>query len=171
MAKQQEERVRWRPGLTLPRQWTETFDASERLPYRVELELEGDRDGPQCRAIRLVARPGETITASGLREVPLGQLIRLSAIEALGADMQAAADAVMASRFGGSMSESGDVIEPADHASDEHLQRVAEVYLAARKKPTQAVHDNWPFVSYSTAARWVGLARRRGFIPPPEPMF
>lgn len=50
----------------------------------------------------------------------------------------------------------------------EHLQEVAKIYTAAQASddpPTQAVRVRFA-VSHSTAAKWVGAARRAGFLPP-----
>lgn len=49
--------------------------------------------------------------------------------------------------------------------TDSHLGSVAAVYAAALEKPTVAVQQHFK-VSHSTAARWVGLAREAGHIPP-----
>lgn len=53
--------------------------------------------------------------------------------------------------------------------NDARLHEVAEVYTAAQEtgKPTEAVGHEL-FTSYSTAARLVMEARRRGFLPPAE---
>jgi hypothetical protein len=51
--------------------------------------------------------------------------------------------------------------------TDEHLQQVAEVWLAEwpkrRPKPNIAVAEKWG-VPYGTAARWVRVARERGIL-------
>lgn len=49
--------------------------------------------------------------------------------------------------------------------TDEHLEAVAKIYLAAPEKPTLAVERHF-ITNHSTAARWVGLARKAGLIPP-----
>lgn len=52
--------------------------------------------------------------------------------------------------------------------TDEHLAGVARVYQQARRDgdpPTRAVADAFT-TSYSTAARWVGMAREAGKLPP-----
>lgn len=49
--------------------------------------------------------------------------------------------------------------------TDDHLSAVAAVYLGAPEKPTMAVASHF-HASHSTAARWVGLARKAGLIPP-----
>lgn len=53
----------------------------------------------------------------------------------------------------------------------EHLEKVAEVYRVADaegRPPTQAVSVYFD-TSHSTAARWVGMARKRGLLPPTKP--
>jgi hypothetical protein len=51
------------------------------------------------------------------------------------------------------------------------MQEVADIYNAAatERRPTQVVADRF-FVSHSTAARWVGLARRKPYetLPPTQ---
>lgn len=50
----------------------------------------------------------------------------------------------------------------------EHLKSVADVYLAALAAgwgPTRSVADHFD-VPHSTAAKWVGRARRQGVLPP-----
>jgi hypothetical protein len=164
-----QDRVVWRPqsalpyeAFTLPRKWAHTFDTSDTLPYRVGLELEGDRDGPRCRAVRVDADPdGPPVTASGLRAIPLGRLTEIATASVIG-------------HVAGAITEMSDselaefVKRSVERTSDPHLREVAHIYLSAPSKPTRAVHEHWPFVSYSTAARWVMLARRRGFLPPAE---
>ncbi|MFE7791283.1 hypothetical protein [Streptomyces sp. NPDC057460] len=52
----------------------------------------------------------------------------------------------------------------------EHLHEVATVYATAQKNdepPTRAVQAHFA-VSHSTAAKWVGAARRAGQLPPHE---
>lgn len=55
---------------------------------------------------------------------------------------------------------------------DEHFEQVADVYRAAtfaRQNPTRAVSDAFA-AKYSTAARWVMVAREKGFLgPAPAP--
>lgn len=54
--------------------------------------------------------------------------------------------------------------------TDQHLTDVATVYRnadAAGRPPTRAVAEHFQ-TSHSTAARWVGLARQAGKLPPAE---
>ena len=55
--------------------------------------------------------------------------------------------------------------------TDEHLIDVANVYRAAWQEggnPTQAVANRFG-TSHSTAARWVGLARKAEYLPSTDP--
>lgn len=55
--------------------------------------------------------------------------------------------------------------------TDDHLRAVVVVYKVAAESglgPTLAVADHFD-TSHSTAARWVGMARKRGLLPPTEP--
>ncbi|MEU1219183.1 hypothetical protein [Streptomyces microflavus] len=52
----------------------------------------------------------------------------------------------------------------------EHLREVAKIYEAAQENgtpPTRAVQTHFA-VSHSTAAKWVGAARKDGLLPPAE---
>ena len=51
--------------------------------------------------------------------------------------------------------------------TDDFLRDVARVYRAnADSAPVEAVRETYGPVGYSTAARYVKLARDRGFLPP-----
>ena len=50
--------------------------------------------------------------------------------------------------------------------TDDFLKEVARVYRAnADSAPIEAIREAWPS-AHSTAARWVRLARDRGYLPP-----
>lgn len=52
--------------------------------------------------------------------------------------------------------------------TEQHLEEVAEVYRQANsggRPPTRAVAEKFG-VAHSTAAKWVGAARRKGMLPP-----
>jgi hypothetical protein len=161
--------VPWRPDYALPRQWHSTLDG-EGLPYIVELDFAADEAGPSCQALRLVAREaGEPVSARRLREVPVAECIQVAISSAAMRFERRAGELRVA--IGGT--DPADTMELARKVrprsattSDEHLREVADVYLKAPEKPTRAVEDAFGPISHSTAARWVGEARRRGFIPP-----
>lgn len=57
-----------------------------------------------------------------------------------------------------------------NRVTDEHLSEVAAVYRSAEasgKPPAKAVEDAF-FTTYSTATRWIGLARKAGFLGPAQ---
>lgn len=159
--------VSWRGGYGLPFRWTTSLDREE-LPYVVELDFATSEAGPQCRAVRFSAREnGEPISARRVRDVPIAECIQLAIASA--AVREERGPGVVTYRLGGSdVSEQAKLARSPEHgtSSDEHLRKIAKTYRNADKNPTQAVQDAWPFYSYSTVARWVMEARRRGLLPP-----
>ena len=58
---------------------------------------------------------------------------------------------------------------PRQELGEEHLRTVARIYTEAHKRgehPTAAVRAAWFPVHPNTAAKWVVLARKAGFLPP-----
>jgi hypothetical protein len=161
--------VPWRPGYYLPPHFTTILDG-EGLPYLLELDFV-TQDGPECRAVRFHARDdGESISARGIREIPLGEAIGesigLAAAPVEERDGQLIVNLPAKSRTGEAFK-----LARERGVSDRKLREVAAIYRAAHEKPTQAVqrHPAFAPISYSTAARWVMEARRRGFLPPARP--
>ena len=159
----------WRRDYGLPRSWRTTLEA-EHLPFAVELDfVHSAEHGPSCRAIRMVARDdGEPISARRVRDVPVRECIRV-AIGMAAIPITRHADGRIEFLMGGQPEYARRFPEAyelaRDTTSDEHLREVAEVYKAAGEKPTQAVEKHF-VTSHSTAARWVGKTRQRGFLPP-----
>jgi hypothetical protein len=172
--------VPWRPGYVLPRHWTATIEA-ESLPYAVELDMVADDGGPRCRAIRLEAEPGGEISSREIRRVPLSRCLPLAiGFAALreGPSYAYTPDTAIVGNWthqGHALPDPAGYVEasklarPSDvRTKDARLREVAEAYKAAQErtgKPTQAVEREL-HCSYSTAARLVMEARRRGFLPP-----
>jgi hypothetical protein len=162
--------VPWRRDYGLPRSWRATLEA-EHLPYIVELDFTAEEnDGPSCRAIRLASREGgEPISARRVRDVPIAECIQI-AVGHAGIPIERTADEIrfkMGPRSAEHLTESLAHARPRSaNTSDEHLREVARIYLGATGKPTRAVEEEFGPISHSTAARWVGEARRRGFLPP-----
>ena len=163
-------RFDWRPGFAIPDRFTAAI-AGDWLPCRVQLDLAVNGSELHCVALSLESpEDGAPVTARGLREVPLGECIRLAAAAAL-CPMERKPGEVKIKLGGPS-----DMTEPMELASrrpqrrisDDWLREAASIYQAATENPTQAVerqHSQAP-ISYSTASRWVEEARRRGFLPP-----
>ncbi len=154
--------VPWRTGRELPREWTSRVDA-EHLPFTVALDMRTDAHGPACIAVRMEVKPGGPLAvgARHLREVPLAECIAIAVADAV-VSPQTTADP----DFAGSLAAARSIRPRAANTSDQHLRRVAGVYMNAAEKPARAVEAAFAPVSYSTATRWIGEARRRGFLPP-----
>jgi hypothetical protein len=165
--------VQWRTDRALPPHWHSVLDG-EGLPYIVELDFVADHRGPVCVGVRLGGRDsGEPISPRRLRAVPLGECIQIAIADAvipIRRDDDGITFVMTPTRkerdFAGSMEAARSIRPRSANTGDEHLREVAAVYLAAPEKPTQAVERAFGPISHSTAARWVGEARRRGFIPP-----
>jgi len=162
--------VSWRPGFGLPFRWTTRLDRED-LPYEVELDFITNEGGPQCRAVRFLARAGgDPIGTLGIRKIPLAECIEVAITSAAAREERepgVVSYAIPSPGFREDVSEPLRLARARGRHIDDHLRRVAEVYLSAGgKKPTQAVQEHWLPCSYSTAARWVGKARKRGYIPP-----
>jgi hypothetical protein len=169
--------VRLRDGLAAPQRFI-----AEMQGLRLEIEV---LDSGQGRVIALEVRAPDAgrIASDDLRRLPISRLTRQAVAGAaqhvkagkvaprtLLAAMinksrpQAEADAAFYRQF-------------TDHArsprqgsplTDENLRQVADIYRAADKRgdpPTQKVADVM-HVARSTAARWVGKARKQGFLGP-----
>lgn len=147
--------VPWRTDRRLPREWTSRLDA-DHLPFTVELDLRTDAHGPACVAVRMQTKPGGPLTvgARDLRAVPLAECVAVAIADAADSD------------FAGSLAAARSIRPRAANTGDAHLRRVADVYLNASERPARAVEAAFAPVSYSTATRWIGEARRRGFLPP-----
>ncbi len=147
--------VPWRADRRLPREWSARIDA-DHLLFTVELDLRTDAHGPACVAVRMQTKPGGALTvgARDLRTVPLAEAIAIAIADAADSD------------FAGSLTAARSIRPRAANTGDAHLRRVADVYLKASERPARAVEAAFAPVSYSTATRWIGEARRRGFLPP-----
>jgi hypothetical protein len=159
--------VSWRPGYGLPLHWTTSIDRAD-LPYVVELEFASGEAGPRCEALQVRAREdGQPITARRIRDIPIAECIQL-AIASAAVREEHEPNVVSYTLGGTDLTEQAKLARSPEHGtgSDAHLREIAKTYNEATTNKTQAVQDAWPFYSYSTCARWVMEARRRGFIPP-----
>jgi hypothetical protein len=149
--------------------------------YAISVRFEAaiDADWLDCLVrLDLDARDDTELTARGIRQVPLGEFVRLAIagalrpVEVRPATAEGPAHVVIPNAGPADMAEPLEVASrgprPQRHLPDEVLREAAAIYLAAEDNPTAAVrqlHSQRP-ISYSTAARWVNLARQRGYIPP-----
>jgi hypothetical protein len=142
------------------------------LPGVVTVRVRVDaKRGPVVEEVRLTARKGRNITSEYLHRIPLAKV----------------RDEIMARAptYRPLVNEQGQVFgfrgRPAGGApaairaelrrhgyqrvDDNHLREVADVYQAAQQHPTKAVAEKFS-VPRPTAARWVLVARQRGFLDP-----
>jgi hypothetical protein len=143
-----------------------SFVGSE-LPGPVTLRvLVEDTRSPRVTEISIT---GRSLTGGDLRKIPLARMRDA---------------ATMAATFRPLMGEDGEITGGAQPIpsttavrtalrrsrrliDQEHLSEVAKAYTHAPTHPTQSVADRFG-VPRATAARWVLLARRSGFLPPAE---
>jgi hypothetical protein len=151
--------ISWRSGLMLPRSWHTTI-SGEHLPCDVELDFEADGDEPRCVAISF---GGPSLTPRLVDAVPIGACID-AAITAAARRGSADGSVISITLAGGSADLSDVLVELRGRGGIDYA-RVARVYLAGGKAPTQAVCDEM-IVTYSTAQRYVAECRRRGLLPP-----
>lgn len=141
--------------------------------YGVRLRYAVMDDRVECTEF-LVFSIDAPITASVVRRIPVGRL----AAEDLGSAKQVAEAMAASTALSEEDREALRQLRPAHDGptpgrariTTDQLIEVAEVYMAARVNPTQAVREHFEKsgrkLSYSTAAKWVMRARAVGFLPP-----
>jgi hypothetical protein len=156
-------------GLYLPPHYAFTVDDSE-CPYLIEIHVSVIDGQPRCADLRLRMRPGGSpVSSENLRKIPLARYVRESPrLFAVRADIDENGEVMFMASTGVEDFASLDRAakeRPRRAMTPELLRDVARVYLEAESKPTQAVMRRFT-LSRPTAGRWVGLARKSGFIPP-----
>jgi hypothetical protein len=138
--------------------------------HTVEMEIGVEEGAPVCNVVKVIRHPGRpSLTGHELRRFPLGDWVTYAC-----------------SRFGvgnqGGITTTGAKWQSEQYRSDiervvrrsrrrntvtdDFLRDVARVYRAnADSAPVAAVRDAFGPIAYSTAARYVKLARDRGFLP------
>lgn len=163
-------------GWEIPTEFEFNNDGHGGGPFRWRLFIKVIEGVPRCVGIFCVPYEGEYIAAADLRRLPLGQLIE-DAVTWLG--RPATDDFVRPENI--TLEEARELKSAVtDHfrrtsrrprgnkpPSADDLQKVAEIYRnnIGKGSPTQAVADQMP-LTRSTAGRWVGWARDRGFLGP-----
>lgn len=164
----------------VPRQFAAETELGE-VGVTLEMEIAvNERLQATCTALRVQAGEGGQVTGDLLRQVPLARLLR-----------EAVATAASMFKFqrrlpgGGARFElfpggdaAADIYERAKAPrrglplTDDELREVADIYREAvargDRSPTRAVGEA-KHAARSTAARWVGKARKKGFLGPAMP--
>ncbi len=142
-------------------------------PTLLEIHVAVIDGQPQCAELRCRPRPGgPPVTSESLRWVALSQYVRASAelycVRVVGHDEGQVVVSATGTGDGPLLARAAQQ-HPRQQMTDELLRDVARVYSEAGSKPTIAVMRRF-HLSRPTAGRWVGIARKRGFLPklPPK---
>lgn len=129
----------------------------ENRTVEMDIDLVGDR--LSCVAIRVVANPGMAVVGDDLRRLPIAGLVGYAAHQMLW----------RTETHDGYTTSDGPVQPPegfpGSGPTDEALRYIAGTYHVAHAvgmPPTKAVEGLG--LTYSTAARWVALARAAGYL-------
>jgi hypothetical protein len=155
-------------GVLLPEQFTARFTVKD--DHTVEMEIAVEEGVPVCNALRVLRHPGRpSLTGHELRRFPLGDWVAF-ACSAVGVGNQGGVATTSAEWQ--SEEYLADIERVARRArrrntvTDEFLRDVARVYkVNANSAPVEAVRETFGPIGHSTAARYVKLARDRGFLP------
>jgi hypothetical protein len=160
-------------GVMLPEQFTARFIVNE--DHTVEMDIATDDGVVVCNALRVFRHPERpSLSGNELRRFPIAEWVKF-ACSMVGVGNQGGVpttDAEWRSEDYRADIERA-IPQPRRRGviTDEFLKEVAETYKAnAESAPIDVirkVHDQGrDYVAHSTAARWVRLARERGFLPP-----
>lgn len=143
------------------------------LPYGVVFGLDFDGTKRQCAEVRIFQyRGGPTVTATGLRSIPVDRwkrrALELTPSRFFDADGNRLRDRT------GSLQPYRNVVRRESKSNrrrtpDSELQRVADIYrqaVAAGDHPTAAVERALHLSGRNTAKKWVQRARQHGFLEP-----
>ena len=158
--------LKWNANLNDPEAFTEGILAPRRITatasghdpdYDLEVEIELERGRYVVKSLRCQARKGGAVTSEGVTHLPVKQILRIIVGRVLGNPL------VSGWAPGPDAAGQG--------PTDEALKRVAAVYRVAHLMglpPTESVAQT-SSLARSTAGRWVGMARERGFLGKAEP--
>jgi hypothetical protein len=154
-------------GLLLTTRYSVEVDDPE-CPILLEIHVAVVDGQPRCTELRCRPRPGgPPVSSENLRRVPLARYMRESAAQySMRVVVYDAGQVVVSSTGTGDepLLARATRQRPRQRMTDELLRAVARVYSEAGTKPTLAVMRRF-YLSRPTAGRWVGLARKRGFLP------
>jgi hypothetical protein len=162
------------PGLRAPSRFLveireEAFDCF--LDVRV-----GSYRRAECEAIRLAMKDGSQITWETLRTLPLSNWMTLGLTLALEEWDDVVKQWLPVGTRGSAKARVARLEDLRRTAVERHgsrrpnppefLERVAGIYLSARRKPIAALQDAFPDTARSTINNWVSKAREAGLIEP-----
>jgi hypothetical protein len=159
-------------GVMLPEEFTARFAVKD--DHTVEMEIATVDGAPVCNSVRVIRHPGRpSLTGHELRRFPLGDWVAF-ACSMVGVGNQGGAQTTQSEwRSEEYRSDLERVVRRSRRrtsVTDEFLREVARVYRAnADSAPVEAVRKVLGPAAYSTAVRWVKLARQRNLLPPTSP--
>jgi hypothetical protein len=161
-------------GVMLPEQFIARFIRKD--DHTVEMDIATLDGAPVCNALRVFRHPDRpSLSGHELRRFPIAEWVRY-ACSMVGVGNQGGVQTT--SEEWQTEAYRADVERVVPQArrrsrntiTDEFLREVARTYRAnADSAPIDVireVHGQGGYVAYGTAARWVRLARERGFLPP-----
>jgi hypothetical protein len=138
------------PGYAISVRFEAAIDA-DWLDCLVRLDLDARGRSVRCVGVHLEARDDTELTARGIRQVPLGEFVRLAIagalrpVEVRPATAEGPAHVVIPNAGPADMAEPLEVASrgprPQRHLPDEVLREAAAIYLAAEDNPTAAVRQ------------------------------
>jgi hypothetical protein len=155
-------------GVMLPEQFIARFIVGD--DHTVEMDIATVDGAPVCNAVRVIRHPRRpSLSGHELRRFPLAEWVRY-ACSMVGVGNQGGVQTTSAEWKTDTYRADVERVIPQpwrrNVLTDDFLKEVASVYRAnADSAPIEAIREAWPS-AHSTAARWVRLARDRGFLPP-----
>jgi hypothetical protein len=153
-------------GVMLPEQFTARFIVRD--DHTVEMDIATEQGVPVCNSVRVLRHPNRpSLTGHELRRFPLGDWVTFAcSMVGVGNQGSPTTSAEWTSeQYRADVERVVRRSRRRNTITDEFLRDVARVYKAnASSAPVEAVEEAF-IVAYSTAARYVKLARDRGFLP------
>jgi hypothetical protein len=155
-------------GVVLPEQFTARFTVKD--DHTVEMDIATEDGVPVCNALRVLRHAGRpSLTGHELRRFPLGEWVRFAcSMVAVGnqGGVSTTSEEWNSEAYRSDLERVVRRSRRRNTISDDFLREVARVYRAnADSAPVDEVKETFGPVGHSTAARWVKLARDRGFLP------
>jgi hypothetical protein len=155
-------------GVLLPEQFTARFSVKD--DHTIEMDIATEDGVPVCNGVHVLRHPGRpSLTGNELRRFPLGEWVRFAcSMVAVGnqCGVPTTSEEWNTEAYRSDLERVVRRSRRRNTLTDEFLRDVAKVYRAnADSAPVDEVKRTFGPVGHSTAARWVRLARDRGFLP------